>query len=54
MAKKIRDNLVKELLDELAIAKRCKRKFKVGVCDEGLKKALKAIAPSLRVEVISC
>jgi hypothetical protein len=54
IVKKILKELVKELRRELAIATRCNRKFKVGVCDPGLLDALKKVAPYLVVEVISC
>jgi hypothetical protein len=54
MAKRIADDIASSLYEELKIARKCKRKFKVGVRDAGLKDALHKILPGLDITVLSC
>lgn len=54
MAKRIAEDIADELLAELRIARKCGKKFKVGVRDPGLKAAIKEILPGLKIEVLKC
>jgi hypothetical protein len=54
MAARIARDIASSLFDELLIARTCRRSFKVGVRDAGLKTAIKRYLPGLDIEVLKC
>jgi hypothetical protein len=54
MAERIARDIASSLFDELLIARKCGRRFKVGVRDRGLSAAIKNYLPGLDIQVLKC